>query len=90
MHARFRTNTGTEDDDIVAGILYLEEFSRWQIRTFTAEGLNEVIISVSWAEGECDFCKLQIICIWCRQSACLSICSYLTGFAKNKNVPGTA
>jgi hypothetical protein len=45
VHARFRTN-------IVAGILYLEEFSRWQIRTFTAEGLNKVIIAVSFVEGE--------------------------------------
>jgi hypothetical protein len=76
MHARFRTNTGTEDGDIVAGILYLQEFSRWQIRTFTAEGLNEVIISVSWAEGELESCRWQIICTGSRQHGCLSTFIY--------------
>jgi hypothetical protein len=45
-------NDTDKHNNIVAAILYLETFGHWQIRTFTAEGLEKVITAVSFVEGE--------------------------------------
>lgn len=36
----------------VAGIKYLSSFERYQIRATSPETLNDIIIAISWLEGE--------------------------------------